>query len=189
MQPVRSLERSSIRRSLTAAAFLYLSTAAAFAQDRPYHVDHWTTDNGLPQNTIRAIVQTRDGYLWLTTFDGLARFDGVRFTVFDKSNTPAITNNRFTALYEDRDGTLWAGADEGEVVAYREGVFVAYAMPETARGAAVVRFTRDFDDELMVDHPRTCLLPEWREAHARAAGVYRRQPEALSGPFRHPVDD
>ena len=142
------MERSSIRRSLTAAAFLYVSTAAVFAQDRPYHVDHWTTDNGLPQNTIRAIVQTRDGYLWLTTFDGLARFDGVHFTVFDKRNTPAITNNRFTALYEDRDGTLWAGADEGEVVAYRDGVFVAYAMPEATRGDAVT-FTRDAHDELM----------------------------------------
>jgi signal transduction histidine kinase/ligand-binding sensor domain-containing protein len=148
VQPVRSLERSSIHRSLTAAAFLYLSTAAVFAQDRPYHVDHWTTDDGLPQNTIRAIVQTRDGYLWLTTFDGLARFDGVHFTVFDKRNTPAITNNRFTALYEDRDGTLWAGADEGEVVAYRDGVFVAYAMPEATRGGAVT-FTRDAHDELM----------------------------------------
>lgn len=46
----------------------------------------------------------------------------MRFTVFNKSNTPAITNNRFTALYEDKDGTLWAGADQGEVVNYRNGV-------------------------------------------------------------------
>ena len=103
---------------------IQVSTAAA--QYRPYRIDHWTTDNGLPQNTIRAIVQTRDGYLWLTTFDGLARFDGVRFTIFDRSNTPAITNNRFTALHEDRDGTLWAVADQGEVVAYRDGVFRSY---------------------------------------------------------------
>ena len=93
-------------------------------------------------------MQTRDGYLWLTTFDGLARFDGVHFTVFNKSNTPAITNNRFTALYEDRDGTLWAGADGGEVLAYRDGVFVAYAMPEATRGARR-QFTRDAHDELM----------------------------------------
>ena len=148
MQPVRSLERASFRRSLTAAALLCLWATAVFAQNRPYHVDHWTTDNGLPQNTVRAIVQTRDGYLWLTTFDGLARFDGVRFTVFNKSNTPAITNNRFTALYEDKDGTLWAGADEGEVVTYRDGAFAAYAMPEATRGDAVI-FTRDALDELM----------------------------------------
>src|SRR4051812_14797706 len=130
-----------------------IQVTPAAAQYRPYRVDHWTTDNGLPQNTVRGIVQTRDGYLWLTTFDGLARFDGVRFAVFDKSNTPAITNNRFTALYEDRDGTLWAGADEGEVVAYRKGAFIKYPLPEAARGVGVVRFTRDFHDELMVVMP------------------------------------
>ena len=146
---MRSLERASFRRSLTAAALLCLWTTAVFAQNRPYQVDHWTTDNGLPQNTVRAIVQTRDGYLWLTTFDGLARFDGVHFTVFNKSNTPAITNNRFIALHEDRDGTLWAGADAGEVVTYRDGVFAAYAMPEATRGHAVT-FTRDALDELIV---------------------------------------
>jgi ligand-binding sensor domain-containing protein len=86
---------------------------------------------------VRQIVQTRDGYLSLTTFDGPARFDGVRFTVFDKRNTSAITNNRFTAVYEDRDGTLWAGADEGQVVAYRKGTFVQYSLPETARAPGV----------------------------------------------------
>ena len=173
---------------MTAAALLCLWTTAVFAQNRPYHVDHWTTDNGLPQNTVRAIVQTRDGYLWLTTFDGLARFDGVRFTVFNKSNTPAITNNRFTALYEDRDGTLWAGADEGEVVTYRDGVFAAYAMPEATRGDAVT-FTRDALDELMAVTGRRCLLPGRAGAHSCAAGVCRRQTAALPGPIRHAVDD
>ena len=148
VQPERSLERASFRRSLTAAALLCLWATTVFAQNRPYYVDHWTTDNGLPQNTVRAIVQTRDGYLWLTTFDGLARFDGVHFTVFNKSNTPAITNNRFITLHEDKDGTLWAGSDEGEVVTYRDGAFAAYAMPEATRGHAVI-FIRDPLDELM----------------------------------------
>jgi signal transduction histidine kinase/ligand-binding sensor domain-containing protein len=99
---------------------------------------------------VRAIAQTRDGYLWLTTFDGLARFDGVRFTVFDKSNTPAITNNRLTALYEDKDGTLWAGADQGEVVAYRDGVFTSYTSTEGPRGDPISHFSRDFNDELLI---------------------------------------
>jgi ligand-binding sensor domain-containing protein len=97
--------------------------STAFAQNSPYLVDQWTTDNGLPQNTVSSIVQTRDGFRWLTTFDGLAPFERVRFTVFDKSNTPAITNNRITALCEDRDGTLRIGADQGELVAYRNGLF------------------------------------------------------------------
>src|SRR4051812_26512364 len=66
---------------------LGLWASAARAQ---YRFDHWTADNGLPQNSVRDIVQTQDGYLWFTTFDGLVRFDGVRFTVFNKSNSPGI---------------------------------------------------------------------------------------------------
>jgi ligand-binding sensor domain-containing protein len=59
-----------------------------------YRFDQWTTSNGLPQNSVVKIAQTRDGYLWLATHDGLARFDGVRFTVFDWGNTPALKSNR-----------------------------------------------------------------------------------------------
>jgi ligand-binding sensor domain-containing protein len=65
---------------------------AALAQ---YRFDSWTADQGLPQNIIRAIHQTADGYLWLATLDGLVRFDGVRFTVFNKGNSPGINGNRF----------------------------------------------------------------------------------------------
>src|SRR4051812_35312295 len=136
-----------------------IQVTPAAAQYRPYRVDHWTTDNGLPQNTVRAVVQTRDGYLWLTTFDGLVRFDGVRFTVFDKSNTPAITNNRFTALYEDGHGTLWAGADGGEVVAYSGGSFASYAMPEATRGAPVSELVRDAGGEVVVVTPAGTAHP------------------------------
>ena len=75
-----------------------LFSGVAFAQ---YRFDHWTADNGLPQNSVRDIVQTRDGYLWLTTFDGLVRFDGVRFTIFNKSNSPGIITNRFEYLHQD----------------------------------------------------------------------------------------
>lgn len=139
-----------LRRGCGLLLLALLAAASAAAQDRAYRFDQWTTDNGLPQNTVRVIVQTRDGYLWLTTFDGLARFDGVRFTVFDKSNTPAITNNRFTTVYEDKDGTLWAGADQGEVVSYRAGVFTSHSSSELPRGASISSFRRAFNDELMI---------------------------------------
>src|SRR5580765_2704254 len=65
--------------------------------------DVWTTDQGLPQNTIQDIAQTADGYLWLATADGLVRFDGVHFTVFNSGNTPGLKSNRFTRLLEDRE--------------------------------------------------------------------------------------
>jgi ligand-binding sensor domain-containing protein len=75
-----------------------------------YRFDSWTTDKGLPQNSVRSIIQTRDGYLWLTTFDGLVRFDGVRFTVFDKSNTRGLSTNRFTALASSKTAKAPSGS-------------------------------------------------------------------------------
>jgi len=51
---------------------------------------------------VHGILQTRDGYMWFTTFDGLVRFDGVRFTVFNKSNSPGLAGNGFRMPYEDR---------------------------------------------------------------------------------------
>ncbi len=69
----------------------------------------WQTDEGLPQNAVQAIAQTRDGYLWVGTIRGLARFDGVRFTVFDPQNTPALKHASVTALCQSRNGSLWIG--------------------------------------------------------------------------------
>ncbi len=65
--------------------------------DRSYHHTVWTTEDGLPQNSINDIVQTRDGYLWLATFGGLIRFDGITFKVFDRANAEGLAGNRITA--------------------------------------------------------------------------------------------
>src|SRR5436853_6585149 len=67
----------------------------------------WRTDDGLPQNYVVGIVQTSDGYLWLATQEGITRFDGTKFTVFDKRNTEQIKDNNIQTLYEDRAGALW----------------------------------------------------------------------------------
>jgi len=84
--------------------------------------------------------------LWLSTFDGLVRFDGVRFKVFDKSNTKGLTTNSFTALYEDKDGTLWAGTGEGSLTRYRDGVFTTYSRAS----GTVWGFDRDVNGEVLV---------------------------------------
>ena len=91
-----------------------------------YRFDQWTTDDGLPQNSVREICQTRDGYLWFTTFDGLVRFDGVRFSVFQKANTPGIPGNRFISLVEARDGDLWASLETGPLVRKHGELFTSY---------------------------------------------------------------
>ncbi|HYV10191.1 MAG TPA: two-component regulator propeller domain-containing protein [Pyrinomonadaceae bacterium] len=111
-------------RSYLGWLFLVCTSVPTAAQ---YRFDHWTSDNGLPQNSVRDILKTRDGYLWLTTFDGLVRFDGVHFTVFNKANSPGIASNRFVKLFEDSQGDLWALLDTGETVRRHEGRFTTYS--------------------------------------------------------------
>ncbi|MCU0424100.1 MAG: ATP-binding protein [Candidatus Kapabacteria bacterium] len=86
----------------------------------------WQMEQGLPQNSAQALCQTRDGYLWIGTEEGLVRFDGVQFTVFDVNNTPALGANTIQALCEDRSGTLWIGTNGGGVCAYKNGVFTSF---------------------------------------------------------------
>jgi PAS domain S-box-containing protein len=83
----------------------------------------WQTENGLPHDSINAIVQTRDGYIWVGTGGGLAFFDGVHFTVFDKRNTPEIKNDEITALFEDSQGNLWIGTGGGGLVQLKDKKF------------------------------------------------------------------
>lgn len=73
----------------------------------------WQTDEGLPQNTVRSILQTRDGFLWLATDGGVARFDGVQFTVFNRRNTPQIHSNEIHSLDQDTRGVLWISTANG----------------------------------------------------------------------------
>ncbi|MCW5557917.1 MAG: ATP-binding protein, partial [Verrucomicrobiae bacterium] len=100
-----------------------------FAAAPEYRVDVWQTDDGLPQNTVTAIVQTRDGYLWVGTQGGLARFDGARFVVFDTHTMPALPSDRIVQLMEDASGTLWVGTELGGVAALRDGRFEVFPIP------------------------------------------------------------
>jgi len=95
-----------------------------------YRFDSWTTDNGLPQNGVRKITQTPDGYLWFTTLDGLVRFDGVKFTIFNKSNSKGIISNRFWTMKSFHDGSIWLGTDNGELTIYRNGEFSSFRADE-----------------------------------------------------------
>jgi signal transduction histidine kinase/ligand-binding sensor domain-containing protein len=118
----------SLLLALTCLAALFDWSRTALAQSVPtrYLHDVLNTENGLPQNDVTQVIQTRDGYLWLGTNGGLARFDGVRFTVFDSGNTPELRSNRILALAEDRDGTLWIGTQNGGLTSYSQGRFRTY---------------------------------------------------------------
>jgi len=83
----------------------------------------WQTDEGLPHNNVRAITQTPDGYLWVGTRLGLARFDGIHFTCFNTKNTPALRSHNVPALAVGLDGSLWIGTYGGGLVHLKDGVF------------------------------------------------------------------
>ena len=98
-----------------------------------YSLDVWQSDRGLPQNSVNAIVQTRDGYLWFGTQEGLVKFDGVRFTVFDKRTTPEMKSNYIWTLCEDNRNGLWVGTNGGGVLRYADGRWSSFT---TASGLA-----------------------------------------------------
>ncbi len=102
---------------ISAVAGIWLagsSLAGGGTADR-FIVERFGSEQGLPQSSVLAITQTRDGYLWVGTLDGLARFDGRRFTRFDRDNTPGLKSNSIGKLFEDSQGNLWIGGE-------REGI-------------------------------------------------------------------
>lgn len=127
--------------------FFILSPQIISAQ---YRFDSFTTDNGLPQNGVRGIAQTPDGYLWFTTFDGVVRFDGVKFTVFDKNNTKGIAGNRFSMLQTEPDGKLLLGTEDSGLTVYQNGAFQTFTTADGLPSNRVFYFRHDIMGELFI---------------------------------------
>ncbi len=126
---------------------LCLCAAAARAQ---YRFDSWTADNGLPQNSVYSIVQTADGYLWFTTFDGLVRFDGVRFYVFNKSNSRGLATNLLTNIFAEENGTLWIGTPDNGLVRYQNGQFQTFTTVDGLPDNTIVQIQKDVDGSILI---------------------------------------
>src|SRR6266446_4630274 len=94
-----------------------------------YGLSTWLSDDGLPQNSVVAMAQTPDGYLWFATEEGLARFDGVRFTTFFERKT-------IGALLVSRDGSLWISVDSG-LVRYKDRRMTSYSKRDGLREAQI----------------------------------------------------
>jgi len=110
-----------------------------------YQHDRWTTANGLPNHAIDWIAQSPDGYLWLGTEGGLVRFDGIRFTPFDRNTTPALRRTDFfptVPLQVDRQGVLWIGTSAG-LVRYKDGAFTRAARAAEPDAHAITRMVEN----------------------------------------------
>jgi len=121
--------------------------------DKPmfeYNSRTWQTDEGLPDNLVQAIAQTQDGFLWVGTAHGLARFDGVSFTPFSDKNTPEIANSSITALCAARSGALWIGTDGGGLACLNNGKFFHYDKANGMAGDTVRAIFETSDGTLWV---------------------------------------
>jgi signal transduction histidine kinase/ligand-binding sensor domain-containing protein len=122
--------------------FLAVPSMRLFASPN-YFVRAWQAEQGLPQNKVTAVVQSHDGYLWVGTYSGLARFDGVRFTVFDENNTPDLRSSRITSLFEAPDRTLWIGDEGGQLTQYKQGQFKAVTFHPAWNGGNIYDIASD----------------------------------------------
>ena len=149
---MRMFDASAARGWTTTVPALFLCLGMAFsagAAGGRRQVSHvWLREDGLPQSAVSAVTQTRDGYIWVGTYNGLARFDGARFVNYDSINTPGMANSRITCLFEAPDGALWIGCDGGEVTRYWNGRFEPVAGEPRGRTRSVVSIGSDASGDL-----------------------------------------
>ena len=135
------------RAELFYCAVLLLISVRCFGLDpgrslQQHLLRTWNSENGLPQNSIRAILQTHDGFLWIGTRGGLARFDGVTFTTWKVGQSDSIPSDSITGLAEDTDGGLWISSDGG-LSCYRHGHFHNFGTEDGLPASSIWRITSD----------------------------------------------
>ena len=160
---------SQIRRWLDAVVVvsLLLATKGATAELKPGResFDVWQVEQDTgQQNPITAIVQSKDGYLWLGTYHGLLRFDGVRSTVFDSGNAPGLENGLITSLFETVDGVLWIGHETGQLTRLVNGTFEPVDLRSPWPGGTIEAITADEAGDLWLLNDTGVLL-RLRDGH------------------------
>ncbi len=108
-------------------------------------VDTWQTDAGLPHNSVATVLQGRDGYLWIATANGLARFDGVRFTAYRTGEYPRMKSNRLTCLLQDARGYFWIGTQDAGLMNFREGQFSSLSTADGLASDTILCLGEDSD--------------------------------------------
>src|SRR5262249_23162596 len=116
-------------RQLASGLWLGAGLALVEAEPDPYHIAAWGTGEGLPQSSVPSILQRRPGSLGVGTFGGVAKFDGVRFQVFDTTSRPPLPSDRILSLFEERAGALWLGTEEGTVARWDGTAINSFSPP------------------------------------------------------------
>ncbi|HOC56934.1 MAG TPA: two-component regulator propeller domain-containing protein [Verrucomicrobiota bacterium] len=138
--------------SLATAGLLLFAGGAGLAAESNarFTVDVFGTARGLPSSVVLAVTQTRDGYLWVGTLGGLARFDGFEFTVFDENNTPGLSSSQVRRLYEDRRGNLWIGTENGETAVAKAGKLTRVQLGQEEAPGRLMAICEDPSDAVLL---------------------------------------
>ncbi|MCF7765647.1 MAG: response regulator [Verrucomicrobia bacterium] len=129
------------------SALLGMAAGAAVKVEHEFVMDSWETEQGLPENSATCFVQTPDGYLWFGTFNGLVRFDGMKFRVFNRSNTPDLVDNAVVNLHLDQAGRLWISTVSG-LAFVRDGQWTQLGAEQGWTGNFVRCFAESPDGDL-----------------------------------------
>jgi signal transduction histidine kinase/ligand-binding sensor domain-containing protein len=173
-RPSRFKSSRPLLRLLAQLTILFCMVEPAPAQ---YGFEVWTVDNGMPENEIRGITQTPDGYLWIATFNGLARFDGVHLTVFNRE-TPGLLSNQFGTMLQGKGGDLWLDSVDHGIVRYHDGVFRAYGTQQRV-ASDINGLTGDDQGDIWALVGGRII--RWDEASDRFVDI---EPESPNGHFR-----
>jgi signal transduction histidine kinase/ligand-binding sensor domain-containing protein len=163
------------RRTIRVLAHLIILLCLIEPAHAQYGFEVWTVDNGMPENEIRAITQTPDGYLWIATFNGLARFDGVHLTLFNRE-TPGLLSNQFGTMVQGRGGDLWLNSVDRGVVRYHNGVFRAYGSEYGVQVDFLTGLTGDDQGDVWLLTGGRII--RWDEASNRFVDVAPQSPSA-----------
>jgi signal transduction histidine kinase/ligand-binding sensor domain-containing protein len=163
-----------LRRPALCGAAMACASVAAFAEP-PIATDYvlrvWELEDGMPDHHVGSLARGADGYLWLTTFGGLARFDGLRFERMGKAEVPGLTTPWVAPVHVARDQTLWLGLERGGVVRWkREGVAqeILPVQPRAAQALWPTSFAEDRDGAVWFGFGHEAKVFRWRAGELRA---------------------
>ncbi|MDQ1351249.1 MAG: hypothetical protein QG657_1551, partial [Acidobacteriota bacterium] len=167
--------------------FFCWATATLMALDpskqiTQYSVKKWDMETGLPGNSIYAIQQTKDGYIWLGTSDGLVRFDGIDLLWYSQDKFPQVKINEVRALYVDQNGTLWIGASFEGLIAYKEGQFTTYPALDHKNLSSISAINEDRNGNLWIgsfSEGLTCMNNGKFDTYTTADGLPANEVRAI----------
>ena len=155
---------------LTLGGLLSVRAQENIPVSEDYILRTWEIEDGLPSNRVLGIAQTPDGYLWLATLGGVTRFDGVRFTTFQKETTRGLESDRVQSVFASRDGSLWVGFDRGGV-ARRDGdrfQVIAPVAPGTEPAGWTTSFAEDASGAVWFGYEAPLKVSRWSDGRLAA---------------------